>query len=73
MSMSCAVNDRPLAFPVVVLAVAKHKRSFGRFEVATVEDPEVPDSGCTLSVIVRTGGVQASGYSSLAFDWDTRS
>ena len=54
-SMSCAVNDRPLAFPVVVLAVAKHKRSFGRFEVATVEDPEVPDSGCTLSVIVRTG------------------
>ena len=49
----------PLILEVIVLSVVEHTKSSGRFEVVTLMDPEFVDSGCTLTVIVRTGEFKA--------------
>ena len=49
----------PLIFQVIILAVTEHTKSSGRFEVATVFDPEFVDFECTLTVVVRAGEFQA--------------
>ncbi len=52
-------NLTPLIFPVTVLTIKEHTKSSGRFEVATVLDPEFPDCDCTLKVVVRSGEFKA--------------
>ena len=48
-------------FDVEVGALESHAGSAGRFEIATLEDPEYSDCGCTLSVVVRAGEFAAGG------------
>eukprot|EP00435_Cladocopium_sp_Y103_P072682 s1267_g41.t1 len=52
-------TEIPLIFRVTILAVTKHTKSSGRFEVVTVLDPEFADFDCTLTVVVRAGEFQA--------------
>lgn len=52
-------TEIPLIFRVTILTVTEHTKSSGRFEVATVLDPEFADFECTLTVVVRAGEFQA--------------